>query len=77
MSISLKNITDNSSVKVYLNKIGKRITFKTKTEYYLGILKPGTMNLFGSTEKNKTKCKNSKNVPNLEITEVALVHCCC
>ena len=27
--------TDNPSMKMYVNKIGNRITFKTKTEYFL------------------------------------------
>ena len=33
------------------------------------------MTLFGSTENKITKGKNGENVPNLEITEVVLVHC--
>ena len=33
------------------------------------------MKLLGQTENKKTKYKNGKNVPHLEITEVALVHC--
>ena len=33
------------------------------------------MKLLGSTENEITKDKNGENVPHLEITEVALVHC--
>ena len=33
------------------------------------------MKLLGSTESKRTKDKNSKNVPHLEITELELVHC--
>ena len=33
------------------------------------------MKLLGSTENEITKDKNGENVPNLEITEVVLVHC--
>ena len=33
------------------------------------------MKLLGSTKNNITKDKNDENVPHLEITEVALVHC--
>ena len=33
------------------------------------------MTLLGSTENKITKDKNGENVPNLEITEVVLVHC--
>ena len=33
------------------------------------------MKLLGSNESKVTKDKNGENVPNLEITEVVLVHC--
>ena len=33
------------------------------------------MKLLGSTENKITKDKNDENVPHLEITDVALVHC--
>ena len=33
------------------------------------------MKLLGSTKSEITKDENGKNVPHLEITEVALVHC--
>ena len=36
---------------------------------------PKTMKLLGSNKSKITKNKNGENVPNLEITEVALVHC--
>ena len=64
---------DNLSVKVYVNKIEKRITFKTKNGYSLELLTPEKMKLLGSTENKITKDKNGQNVPNLEIKEV--VHC--
>ena len=50
----------NPSVRIYINKIEIRITFKVKSGYYLEILTPETMKLLGSTE----------NIPYLEITEV-------
>ena len=34
-----------------------------------------TMKLFGSTKNKITKDKNGKNLPNLEVTEIVLVHC--
>ena len=34
-----------------------------------------TIKLLGSTKSKITKDKNGKNVPNLEITEVVLIHC--
>ena len=66
---------DNPSIRIYVNKIENRITFKIKTGYYLELLTPETMKLLGSTENKITKDKNGENVPHLEITEVVLVHC--
>ena len=65
---------DNSSVKIYVNKIENRITFKIKTRYYLELLTPEAR-LFGSTENEMAKNENGENVTHLEITEVVLVHC--
>ena len=67
--------SDNPSIRIYLNKIENRITFKIKTGYYLKLLTPETMKLLGSTKSRITKDKNDENVPHLEITEVILVHC--
>ena len=66
---------DNPSVKIYLNKIENRITFRIKSGYSLELLKPETMKLLGSTENKITKDKNGENVPHLEITEKVLLHC--
>ena len=66
---------DKPSVQIYVNKIENRVTFKFKDEYSLELLTPETMKLLGSTKSKITKDKNSENVPNLEITEVALVQC--
>ena len=62
-------------MRIYLNKIDNRITFKVKTEYYLELLTPETMKLIGSTENTTTKDKNGEIIPHLEITKVVLVHC--
>ena len=67
--------TDNHSIRVYINKTENRIKFRIKTWYYLEILMPETMKLFGSTRTEITKDKNSENVPHLEINRVVLVHC--
>ena len=48
--------------------------FKMKTGYYLELLTPETMKLLGSNKIKVTKDKNGENVPNLEITELVLVH---
>ena len=49
---------DNSSIRIYVNRIENRITFKIKTGCYLEFLTPETMKLLGSTES-----KIAKNTP--------------
>ena len=66
---------DNPSIRIYVNRIENRITFKIKNGYYLELLTTKTMKLLGSTESKITKDKNGENVPHLEIVEVVLVHC--
>ena len=66
---------DNPSIRIYVNKIGNRVTFKIKNGYYLERLTLETMKLLGSTESKVTKDKNDENVPHLEIAELVLVHC--
>ena len=73
--ITLRENTDNPSIRIYVNKIKNRITFKIKTGYCLELLFPETMKLFGSTKSKITKDKNGENVPYLEITEIVLIHC--
>ena len=50
---------DNPFIKIYVNEIKNRITFKIKTRYYLKLLTFETMKLLGSTENKMTK-KNQK-----------------
>ena len=59
---------------MYVNKIENRITFKIKNGCSLELLTKETMKLLGGTKNKITKDKNGENVPNLEITEVILVH---
>ena len=54
---------DNPSIRIYINKIENRITFKIKNGYYLKLLAPETMKLLGSTNSKITKDKNGENVP--------------
>ena len=49
-----ETITDNLSIRIYINKIEHRITFKIKNGHYLELLTPETMTLLGSTN-NKMK----------------------
>ena len=54
--------TDNPAIRIYVNKIENRITFKIKTRYYLDVLTPETMELLGSTKSKIANNKNGKNV---------------
>ena len=67
--------SDKPSVQLYVSKIENSFTFKIKNGYSVELLTPEIMKILGSTEIKKTKDKNGKNVPHLEITEVVLVHC--
>ena len=67
--------TINPSLRIHVNKIESRITFKIKKGYYLELLTRKTMKLLGRTKSKITKNENGENVPYLEITEVLLVHC--
>ena len=62
--------TNKPSIKIYVNKIENRITFKSKDGYTLELLTKETMKLLGSAESKITKDKNDVNVPHVEITEV-------
>ena len=42
---------NNPLIRIYLNEIEYRITFKIKTGCYLELLTPKTAKLLGSTEK--------------------------
>ena len=66
---------DNPSIRLYVNKIENRITFKIKSGYYLELLTPEPMKLLESTESKITKDKNGENIPHLEVVELVLVHC--
>ena len=52
---------DKPSVKIYVNKIENRITFKIKNRYTLQLLTPGTMALLESTKNKITKDENGEN----------------
>ena len=46
------NDKNKSSVKIYINKVENRITFKIKDEYNLEFLTKETMKLLGSSKNN-------------------------
>ena len=66
-------MTDNPLMRIYVNKIGNRITFKIKTGYYLQLLTLETIKLLGNTKNKITKDENDENVSHLGITKMA--HC--
>ena len=57
-----------------VNLIENRSICNIKTGYYLELLTPETMKLFGSTKSKINKDKFGVNMPHLEITEVISVH---
>ena len=63
-------VTDNLPIRIYVNQIKNKITFRIKTKYYLEPLMPGMMSTISKTAKDE----NGENVPRLGITEVVLVH---
>ena len=46
-----KVMTDYSPIRIYVNKIENRISFRIKTGYYLELVMPETMKLLGNTKK--------------------------
>ena len=66
-------MTENTPIRIYVNKIENRITFKFKTGYHLELLTPETMKLLGSTKSRITKDEYGENVPALENTKVVFL----
>ena len=52
-----ETLTDNPPIRIYINKIENKITFKIKTAYYLKLLTPETKKLTGNRENKITKDK--------------------
>ena len=66
-----QKMTDNSSIRIYVNIIENTITFRLKTGDYLDLLTPETMILLGSTKSKITKDKNCEKLTRL----VSIIHC--
>ena len=58
-----EKFADNSRIRIYVNKIENRITFKTKRGYYLKYLTPEAIKLLGRTKSKIKKNENGENVP--------------
>ena len=69
-----QKLTDNHTIKIYVNKRENRITFKIETGYNLKLLTFETVKLLGIIKNKIIKDKCGENVPDLEITEVVIVH---
>ena len=52
--------TDNPPVRIHVNKIENKITFKIETGCYLELLPPETMKLLGSTRSISTSSRNCR-----------------
>ena len=50
-------MTDNLLIRIYLNRVENGIPFRIKTGYYLQLLTPKMMKLFGSTITKKNQDK--------------------
>ena len=68
-------IADNPPVKIYINKIRNRITFKIKTGYKLELLSPDNHQIIRECKKDVDQDKYGENVPKLQYFEFALVYC--
>ena len=62
-----ETLTNNSPIRIHVNRIGNRMMFKVERGYYLKLVTPETIKLLGST-------KIGENVPHLKITELVLVY---
>lgn len=69
-----KTLTNNLQIKICINKIKNRITFKFKTGHQLELLKPELTKLLENTKKKICKHKYDGNLSHLEIPEVTVVH---
>ena len=57
--------TVNLSIKICINKIENRVTFKFEKGYHLKLLTPEALKLLGSTKSEIAKDKNGENFPYL------------
>ena len=60
-------MTGNPQIRIYVNKIMNRITFRIKTGYDLELLTSEMIKLLGRTRSKITKNENIKNVPSISL----------
>ena len=64
MIISLtKTLTSHFPVRIYINKIRNKITFKIRAGYCLDFLRPEVMKILGSTKNKVIEDENGETVP--------------
>ena len=68
-------MNDNPPIRIYINEIESRITFKIKTGYHPELLTPETMKLLEINKTKLIKDKNGENVSHLEFSVVVLFRC--
>ena len=61
-----KTVADHPPIRIYINKIENRFTFKIKTVYHLEFLTPETMKLLGSFENKISNNESGENLPQLQ-----------
>ena len=59
-----ETVTENPPIRIYVNEI-ENIKCKIKTGFYLELLTPETMKLFGSIKRKVYKDENVENVSHL------------
>ena len=50
-----ETVTDNTPIRIYVSKIGSRVTFEIKIGHYLELLTPETIKLLRITESEISK----------------------
>ena len=68
-------VTNNSSIRTYINKMENIIAFQMKQDIISKLQCLKTMKLLGSIRIKISRDGNGENVSHLEITEVVLVNC--
>ena len=58
-----ETVTDNLPIRICVNQIENRSTFRIKTKYCLERLIPEIIKLLGITKSKVTNNENSENVP--------------
>ena len=72
---NIKMNSDNLPIRICVNQIENRITFRIKTGYYLELLMPETITLLGSTKSKITKDGNTEIAPYVILSKMIQESC--